>query len=159
MDLRYNAGRSIRHTTQAILEAALVVAIAGALAFGVAVTTGNGPSGAGDVSAAGKLTATISFGSGLRAASVTSGSEVSFEVTRSVPDNDPMIWVSNKCYNASGTLVYWVDLGVKWGTATNLTGSAGPFTAMGAECRAYVTLRPAQGRVLGDAIVRYDVAN
>ena len=55
MDLRYNAGRSIRHTTQAVLEAALVVAIAGALAFGVAVVGGSDPAGAGTVAAGGNV--------------------------------------------------------------------------------------------------------
>ncbi len=49
MDLRYHAGTSIRHGVAAMLEAALVVAVAGALVFGFAVVTGNDPSGADHV--------------------------------------------------------------------------------------------------------------
>ena len=46
MYLRYHAGRTFRHAGTAIAEGALIVGIAGALVFGVAVVGGDAPTGA-----------------------------------------------------------------------------------------------------------------
>ena len=157
MYLRYHAGRTFRHVGTALAEGALIITIAAALVFGVAVVGGSAPAGAGDVNAGGKLTATISFGYGLRATSVSSGSGVSFAMTRSVPDNDPVMWVTQKCYDSAGNLVSWYDRAVEWGAASSLTGKAGPYTASGDHCTAYATLKPWRSTVLGDAKIDFPV--
>lgn len=110
MYLRYQAGRSIRHGASAVLEAALVVAIVGALAFGLAVVTGNGPGGA-DSALAGKgkpgvATASSSIqldaGSDLRL-----GGKVTFSTTAAGLGGGeyPLLYVA--CYaEANGNIVY-----------------------------------------------------
>jgi hypothetical protein len=140
------------------LQAVLIVAIVAALVFAAAMATGNGPGGAKSVfagrSGGGSLSATISMGAGAR---VSSTSALTFDVTRSVPDNDPVMWVTTKCHDASGAVVTKLDRPVVWGTSASLTGYAGTFYASGTWCEAYATLRPWQSRVLGDAYLRFDV--
>ena len=103
----------------------------------------------------GSLSATIALGNGARTASVSG--DVAISVTRSIPDNDPVMWVTTKCYDASGTRVSWLDLPVVWGTSDSLTGAAGAYPVSGSWCESYATLRPWQSRVLGDAYLRFDV--
>jgi hypothetical protein len=149
---------AIRHGAGAAAEAALIAAIGVALVFGFAVGTGGSPSGAADINAAGKLGATIQLGSGsARTASVTAGTELTFTLTRTVPDNDPVMWVSQRCANGADEIVYALDLPVQWGSSASLEGVAGPFVARGVACRAYATLRPWRGSVLGTAELRFAV--
>jgi hypothetical protein len=135
----------VRHTIEAIVEGVLVSLLVVALVAGTAFAGKGG----------GSLTATISIDDGARTASMTG--DVSVAVTRSIPDNDPVMWVTTKCYDASGARVSWLDLPVVWGAASSLTGSAGMYPVSGAWCETYATLRPWQSRVLGDAYLKYDV--
>jgi hypothetical protein len=108
------------------------------------------------------LTATISLNSETHAAA-TSGApmvygDAVFTVTRSVPYDKDTIWVTNKCWDATGNLVQRQDNPVLWGTTVSLVGTTWPFpTEDGVTCTAYVTLRPWQDRPLGDAILSYPV--
>ena len=67
------------------------------------------------------------------------------------------MWVTNTCYDASGTILSKVDLVVVWGMWDSLEGTAGPTTASGSHCRAIVTLKPWLGKPLGNAVLEYDV--
>ena len=134
-----------RHAIEAVVEGGLVSLLVVALVAGTAFAGKGG----------GSLTATISLGSGARTAAVSG--DVSIAVTRSIPDNDPVMWVTTKCYDASGNRVSWLDLPVVWGAASSLTGSAGAYPVGGSWCETYATLRPWQSRVLGDAYLRFDV--
>ena len=110
MYLRYHAGRTIRHGASAVLEAALVVAIAGALVFGFAVAAGVDPGGAG-AALAGKGKpglATVSSSIQLDAGSdLRLGGTVTFSTT-AVDLNGgeyPLLYVA--CYaEANGNIVY-----------------------------------------------------
>lgn len=84
------AATAVRHTIGATVEALLIVAIVGALAFGVALASGH-PAGATDTRAA----AAISVPNG-----VFAGSDVA-----TVDPASGSIWVDAKCYQA-GKLVY-----------------------------------------------------
>jgi hypothetical protein len=139
-------GRSrLRHVIEAAMEGGLVSLLVVAMVAGTAFAGKGG----------GSLTATISLGGGARTAAVSGDATVA--VTRSVPDNDPVMWVTTKCYDASGARVSWLDLPVVWGTSDSLTGSAGAYPVSGSWCESYATLRPWQSRVLGDAYLRFDV--
>jgi len=82
--------------------------------------------------------------------------KATFTVTRSVPYDKDTIWVTNKCWDATGNLVQRQDNPVLWGTTVSLVGTTWPFpTEDGVTCTAYVTLRPWQDRPLGDAILTY----
>ncbi|OGO54928.1 MAG: hypothetical protein A2V85_11110 [Chloroflexi bacterium RBG_16_72_14] len=135
-----------RHVLEAITEGALIALLTVGL---IAGTTFAGRGGS-------SLHATISIGDGARLSAVSG--EVTFSVTRSIPDNDPVMWVTTKCYDSSGTRVSWLDLPVIWGTWDSLEGYAGAYDVGGSWCEAYATLRPWQSRVLGDAYLRFDVA-
>ncbi len=161
MRAHFNAASVGRHALGAVIEALVILAIVITLVLGVALATRTSP-GANSVFAAkgggAGLTATIAMaGADARVAALAG--DVSYAVTRSVADNDPVIWATTKCYSASGNLRSWVDLPVQWGTTDSLIGTAGPFATSGAECHAYVTLRPWQSRVLGSASMWFDVAN
>jgi hypothetical protein len=155
------AGTAVRHVAVSAIEAILVVAILVTLAFSAMIVAGVTP-GTDPVLAAkggnggdnGKLTATISL---VQTRQLTSTSEVTFAVTRSVAD-DTVMWVTNKCFDSSGVLLSKVDLPVLWGMWYSLEGTSGPFDTDGSTCTAYVTLRPWQGRVLSDAILTYSPA-
>jgi hypothetical protein len=133
--------RTIEAVTEGVLLSLLVVALA-------AGTTFAGKGG-------GSLSATISLSDGARAASVSG--DVTVSVARSIPDNDPVMWVTTKCYDASGARVSWLDLPVVWGTSDSLSGYAGAYPVTGSWCETYATLRPWQSRVLSDAYLRFDV--
>ena len=157
MDLRYHTGQSVRHGVGALAEAALVVAIAGALVFGVAVTTGNGPDGASKAFAGGKLSATISFAT--KAPEPLSVSNpVAFKVTRSVADNT-VYWVYNSCWDANNKLLSTEAYPVLWPSYDSLTGGTYPyvFTLSGTHCQALVTIRSWTAKPLGNAVINYTV--
>ena len=135
----------LRHVVEAVLEGALVSVLVVALVAGTAFAGKGG----------GSLTASISLGGVAR--STTVSGDVTVSVTRSIADNDPVMWVTTKCYDASGARVSWLDLPVAWGAASSLTGSAGAYPVSGSWCETYATLRPWQSRVLGDAYLRFDV--
>ena len=78
-----------------------------------------------------------------------------FDVTRSRLDNKDTIWVTNKCYDADGEMLTQRDFAVIWGFWDSYDGYAGPFETTGTTCTAYVTLRPWQDKVLGNATVTY----
>ena len=152
--------RGTRHIVgvglQAVLLAAIVATVA--LAMSAFYKPAGFVAGVSDVDAGGRLEATIGWSTtAARLTAETTG--VQFAVTRSVPDNDPVMWVTNKCYDAAGALVLWRDLPVSWGLSSSLAGEAGPFETSGVRCTAYATLRPWQSRVLGDAIIRYEVGS
>lgn len=137
-----------RGTTTFMLLAGLVLVLAAAPAY--AAKGGN--------SGGGKLTATISMMDEPAPATALDGagpSDVSFELTRSKLDSKDTIWVTNKCYDADGNMLAQRDFAVIWGTWDSYDGYAGPFDAEGVTCTAYVTLRPWQGKVLGNAIITY----
>jgi uncharacterized transporter YbjL len=145
-----------RHTFGKAIEALVIIAIVITLALGLALATRTSP-GADSVLAAksGGLTATIAFAASTdRVAGV---SEATYAVTRSVADNDPVMWATTKCYDAAGILTSWVDLPVLWGTTSSLAGTAGPFATSGARCNAYATLVPWRSRVLGSASMWFTV--
>ena len=159
----------MRHMTQAAsygrrafgasLEALAIIAIVITLALGIALAFGTSPA-AENVFAArggGGMTVTISLAGDQARLSSLSG-DASFAVTRSVADNDPVLWVTTKCYAADGTLVSQLDLPVRWGTSDSLTGVAGAYATSGARCNAYATVRPWQSRVFGGATMWFDVA-
>ena len=158
-----NAASIGRHTLGAVIEALVILGIVLTVVLGVALVTRTSPDATSVLAAKGGgggagLTATIAMaGADARAASLEGG--VSYDVTRSVADNDPVMWATTKCYSASGNLRSWVDLPVQWGTTGSLVGTAGPFATEGARCHAYLTLRPWQSRVLGSASMWFDVAN
>jgi hypothetical protein len=131
-----------------VIGLVLVLGVAPALAG----KGGNGNGGGG-----GKLTATIDMMDGATtAAATTEGThDVMFDVTRSKLDTKDTIWVTNKCYDADGNMLSQRDFAVIWGTWDSYDGYAGPFGAEGVTCTAYVTLRPWQGKVLGNAIITY----
>ena len=135
----------IRHVLEAVVEGGLVSLLVVALVAGTAFAGRGG----------GSLTASISLGSGARSATVSG--DVTVSVTRSIADNDPVMWVTTKCYDASGARVSWLDLPVAWGASSSLSGSAGAYPVSGSWCETYATLRPWQSRVLGDAYLRFDV--
>ena len=112
--------------------------------------------------AGGKLTAT-SLGSATRMAasgpaSLVSG-DATFDVTRSAPYDLETIWVTNKCYDASGALVLRRDAVVLWGTTVSLAGTTGAMPTAGSSCTAYVTLKPWLDKPLGDAVMSYRVGS
>lgn len=149
-----------RHALGAVVEAIVIVAIVVTVGVAALVVSGSAPEANSVLAARGggsTLAATISFAGTARVAA--SSGDVTFAVTRTVADNDPVIWVTTKCYSASGTLRSWVDLPVQWGAADSLAGTAGSFATAGTRCFAYVTLRPWQSRVLGDAAMWFDVAS
>jgi hypothetical protein len=111
MDLRYHVSWSIRHVVGAVAEGALVVAIVGALVFGVAVVGGGGPAGASAVDArtsTGYSTIDLdTSGSRVAVSSLQRGSSVWFK-TRVVGlkgTEYPMVYV--ECYSKDdGSLLY-----------------------------------------------------
>jgi hypothetical protein len=105
-------------------------------------------------SAGGKLTASISMGSNASIVA-TSSSDQTFFVTRSYAYDKETFWVTNKCFDETGTMVERMDLPVIWGTSASLSGYAGPFPTGGSSCTAYVTLRPWQDRVFSNATIDY----
>ena len=137
----------LRRTIEAVAEGGLVSLLVVVLVAGTAFAGKGG----------GSLSATISLGNGARTSSVSG--DVAISVTRSIPDNDPVMWVTTKCYDATGTRVSWLDLPVIWGTSDSLVGSAGAYQVSGSWCESYATLRPWQSRVLGDAYLRYEVGS
>ncbi|HEY4668224.1 MAG TPA: hypothetical protein VIH05_00460 [Tepidiformaceae bacterium] len=104
-----------------------------------------------DVTAQGKLSATISVGS---VSALSSGGGVTFDVTRSYPMDRETFWVTNRCFDEAGAVVTRVDYPVIWGTPESLVGYAGSFPTGGTWCEAYVTLRPWQNRALS-AVLGY----
>jgi hypothetical protein len=150
-----------RHVVGVGLQALIISAILAtvALAMSAFYKPAGFVAGVDDADAGGRIRATIGWASSTARTSATSGGSANFAVTRSVADNDPVMWVTNKCYDGRDRLVSWVDLPVRWGTTASLTGEAGPFDSSGAWCKAYATLRPYQSRVLGDAVMTYDVAS
>lgn len=147
-----------RHAFGATLEAIVILGIAITFALGVALVTRTPPDANSVLAAkggAGSLTATISLAAASRLAA--DGGGVTYQVTRSVADNDPVMWTTTKCYDSAGRLVSSVDLPVRWGTTDSLAGSAGPFATAGARCNGYATLRPWQSRVLGSASMWFNV--
>ena len=137
-----------RHTFEAIAEGGMIALLVVGLVAGTTFAAKGG----------GSLQATISMESSARLAAV-SGDHLSFQVTRSIPDNDPVMWVSTKCYDQAGARVSWLDLPVLWGTSTSLNGTAGAYEVSGAWCEAYATLRPWRSQVLSGAYVRFDVGS
>jgi hypothetical protein len=154
-----------RHAVGAVFEALVIFGIVITIVLGVALATRTSPDASsvfgakGGGGAGAGLTATIALVAEADARSALVESGVSYQVTRSVADNDPVMWATTKCYSASGNLRSWVDLPVQWGTTESLVGTAGPYSTEGARCHAYLTLRPWQSRVLGSASMWYDVAN
>ena len=136
----------LRHSLEAVTEGALLSLVVVALVAGTAFA-GKG----------GSLQASISLSEGARTASVSG--DVTVTVQRSIPDNDPVMWVTTKCYDAGGDRISQLDLPVVWGTSDSLDGYAGAYPVSGSWCEAYATLRPWQNRVLGDAYLRFDVSN
>jgi hypothetical protein len=102
----------------------------------------------GAKSSGGKLTTTISL-------AVNSGGNASFNVTRSIPYDKNTIWVTNKCWDGDDKLVQRRDSVVIWGSSESLSGYTGSVPTGGVNCTAYVTLRPWQDKVLGEATVDY----
>lgn len=70
---------------------------------------------------------------------VAAGTEVTFTVTRSAADNDPVHWVALRCDDGSGG-----DAVVAWGLFSSLEGHAGGshMIASGTECTAHLTRTP-----------------
>jgi hypothetical protein len=135
----------LRHAAAAVAEGSLIALLAVGLLAGTAFAGKGG----------GSLQASISLGETARTASIAG--HVSVSVTRSIPDNDPVMWVTTKCYDESGKRVSWLDLPVVWGASDSLSGSAGAYPVSGSWCETYATLRPWQSRVLGDAYLRFEV--
>lgn len=125
MYLRYHAGRSFRHATTAMLEAALVVAIGAALVFGFAVATGGNPAGAGSALAGGTTSSWIELASadGTRAATTqpSLGEYVGFNAGYPRTVKNPRIEVL--CYRG-GTLVFGLAGGVDYDFLLGGGGSA-----------------------------------
>ena len=129
----------------------IVALIIGVVILAVAPAALAGKGGKG-----GKLDATISMMSSARFASTADAmGSMSFAVTRSVADNKDTIWVTNTCWDESGTKVVDRDIAVRWGTWDSLDGWAGEFDTAGDTCKAYVTVRPWRDKVLGDAVIWY----
>jgi hypothetical protein len=169
MRILSTAGGTLRHGLGAVAEAAIVVAIAVTLVFGVAVVGRHGPAGAADVYAAkggngggggggggGSLSATISF-SGYASQPLSISSPVSFVVTRTVLDNT-VYWVYNYCWDDSENLLSTEAYPVLWGMWDSYIGSTYDFTLSGTHCRALVTIRSWTAKPLGDAVMDYAVA-
>jgi hypothetical protein len=150
-----------RHVVSVGLQAILIAAILGlaALAASAVYKPAGFIAGVGDVDAGGRLEATIGWATSASRLAAESGGNVNFAVTRSVADNDPVMWVTNKCYDRSGRLVSWHDRPVEWGSSSSLEGTAGSFDASGVSCTAYATLKPWQSRVLSGAVMTYDVGS
>jgi len=163
---------TLRHALGVTAEAAVVVAIAVTLVFGVAVVARNDPAGAADVYAAkgggGNAGASGGGGGGGQSASITLisparlaegswptlGSSVSFAVTANVnAHNLYSLWVANECFQ-DGVKVYAEYLAVRDGTS-------GPFTLAwaggAATCTAYVWRFPDVGDVLSGGTTSYAV--
>jgi hypothetical protein len=127
-----------------------------ALIIGVVILAAAPAALAGKGGKGGKLEATIQPMASARVASTTdSAGSMSFAVTRSVADNKNTIWVTNTCWDESGSKVVDRDAAVQWGMWDSLEGWAGEFDTAGDTCKAYVTIRPWQDRVLGDAVIWY----
>jgi len=164
MHIFSTATGAVRHGLGAVVEAGLVVAIAGVLVFGAAVVGRTDPAGAADVYAAkggngggGSLSATISFAGGYAAQPLAVSSPASFVVTRSVAD-DTVYWVYNYCWDGSGALLSTEAYPVLWGMWYSLEGTTYDFTLAGTHCQALVTIRPWTAKPLGDAVMNYTVA-
>ena len=135
------------------------IAFSGAAILALAITvfsTGDALAGKG-----GSLTTTISLGSESRVAADSSGpmvyGDATFHVTRSFAYDKEVIWVTQQCFDAAGNRVSDLDYPVLWGTSVSLDGTTWPFPTSGANCTAFVTLRPWQDRPLGDAIMSFSV--
>ena len=109
-----------------------------------------GPGGSG------RLTTSIALDGATLARTSSSGWMVSgaatFQVTRSYAYDKETIWVTNKCYDAAGSLVSRRDAVVLWGTNGSLVGTTGAMPTTGARCSAYVTMKPWADRPMGDAL-------
>lgn len=115
------AATAVRHTVGAAVEALLIVATVGALAFGVAVATGH-PTAATDTHAA-------------VAISVPNGVFASTDVATVDPATGS-IWVDAKCYQ-SGKLVYEQWAAVNGSLQATLTlGPTPSWTSGAASCTA-----------------------
>jgi hypothetical protein len=157
------AASGVRHVAGVIAEAGLIVAIIGALAFGV-VAFGRAPGGAAEVRAGngsgggGNSTATIAFApsGGLAAAGTpTVGSKVSFAVTANVKASSvPYLWVANWCYQ-NGVAVYAQFLPVQNWTAGSFTLNWSGGTAA---CTAYVFLFPNTATPMSGGTMKYNVS-
>ena len=90
----------------------------------------------------GKLVATLE-------ANVAAG-VVTYDVTRNIPKNKDTIWVTTYC---DGARVQ--DQPVLWGAYDSLVGYTQPLAVSGS-CHGFVTVRPWQNKVLGDAEVFYE---
>ena len=164
MRILSTAGGTLRHGLGAVAEAAIVVAIAVTLVFGVAVVGRHDPAGAADVYAAkgggggggggGSLSATISF-AGNAAEPIAVSGGVTFVVTRSIADNSDPFWVYNYCWDANGNLLSKVPYAVAWGMWDSLEGVAGPFGVAGTHCQAIVTVKPWTEQPLRGAVKDY----
>jgi hypothetical protein len=159
----------MRHITLILAALALAVAAPAIADKGGNPNGGNG-NGNGDSSGGGQgsggtgsaLETTISLDGGVTARTesgvvVVSG-DVTFSVTRSYPYDKDTIWVTNTCYDETGSVVLDRDAAVMWGTWESLVGTTGAMPTAGAACVAYVTLRPWHDQVHGDSVVEYAVA-
>ena len=148
------AASGARHIVGVTLQAFVIFAIIAALLIALSPINKAADILAGTelAAAGGKLTATLTFGGASRLGAIGAGAAM-FEVTRSTPDNDPVMWVTTKCYDAYGVRLSWLDLPVNWGTDTSLAGTAGPHTISGTSCKSYATLAPWRSRVLGSALL------
>ena len=75
---------------------------------------------------------------------------VTYDVTRNIPKNKDTIWVTTYC---DGARVQ--DQPVLWGAYDSLVGYTQPLAVSGS-CHGFVTVRPWQNKVLGDAEVFYE---
>ena len=115
-----------------------------------------GPGGSG------RLTTSIALDGATLTRTSSSGwmvtGDATFQVTRSYAYDKETIWVTNKCYDAAGSLVSRRDAVVLWGTNDSLVGTTGAMPTNGARCSVYVTVKPWADRPMGDAL-DYWVAN
>ena len=151
-------GAGTRHATSAVVEGALIVAIAVALAFGFAVATGDAP-GSADTALARGGSAIWIEGSAERAANLSFGQEVTFGYRSSGATS-----IQLQCYQPAGSdrLVFsdfrmLFEGGLGYGKAFDL-GPSAAWTDGAADCKAMLGHRSKSGKYMVEASLRFDVA-
>ncbi len=157
MYLRYHAGRSMRHVGSAIAEGALIVGIAGALVFGVAVVGGSNPAGADGVAAGGGAAIWIDSGTARSAGGLNYTDNVDFGYNKVAVYST----IQLQCYQG-GALVFsdsrptW-EGGLKYGESFTL-GPSFAWSGGDADCVAKLGHRTNGGKWRTDAKVEFPVA-
>jgi hypothetical protein len=147
-----------RHALIAVLEGTLVAAIAVALVFALAVTTGGAPGAADNALARGGSAIWIE-GSSARAADLAFGRQVTFGYR-----SDSATSIQLQCYQPVGSdrLVFsdfrmLFEGGLGYGEPFDL-GPSAAWTDGAASCKAMLGHRGKSGRYVVEASLRFDVA-